>query len=230
MPQVPTGENVPPLPGPRDESREQSLTPAETPADRGAPADPAAMSALLAEYNSLRQESLQAITNRIQIMNFAFTSLAVVLAALLTSSVSPAVLIPVSLVFVPAAAKASLLIWLGEYHRSQRAGRGVAQIERRINALLGADDHVGWESRLISSNTHMGYPYVATSLFILSTGVLGEGLGGYFLVDKVREEGPAIAVAGTAAAVAAYAVVVEVLFVRFFLRRWRIIRTATHTG
>ncbi|WP_326796283.1 hypothetical protein OG946_13100 [Streptomyces sp. NBC_01808] len=188
------------------------------------------MNALLAEYNSLRQESLQAITNRIQIMNFAFTSLAVVLAALLTSSVSRAVLIPVSLVFVPAAAKASLLIWLGEYHRSQRAGRGVAQIERRINALLGADDHVGWESRLISSNTHMGYPYVATSLFILSTGVLGEVLGGYYLVDRVGEDGRTTAAVAAAAAVATYAVVAEVLFVRFFLHRWRLIRRATHSG
>ncbi|MFL1898379.1 hypothetical protein ACJWDR_04715 [Streptomyces tauricus] len=44
-----------------------------------------ALTALLAEYNSLRTGSLQAISNRIQIMNFAFTSLAVVTAAMIIS-------------------------------------------------------------------------------------------------------------------------------------------------
>lgn len=209
-------------------------TGAEPPPDPAAPRPPPPMqydqlSALLAEYNSLRQESLQAISNRIAIMNFAFTSLAVVLAALLTSSVSRVVLIPVSLVFVPAAAKASLLIWLGEYHRSQRAGRGVARLERRINTLLGDADLVGWESRLVSSGTHMGYPYIATALFILSTGVLGQALGGYYAVDSAARAGTAAAVA-TALAVAVYAVAGETLFTLFYRRRWRAIRSYTHSA
>ncbi|AZM87541.1 hypothetical protein [Streptomyces sp. W1SF4] len=86
-------------------------------------------------------------------MNFAFTTLSVVIAAMLTTKVSGAVLIPACLVFVPGAAKASLLIWLGEYHRSQRAGRGAALVESRINGLLGQRDLVGWESRLLSTST-----------------------------------------------------------------------------
>lgn len=209
--------------------------PPSTPAPRKAvalsrPADPAALTALLAEYNSLRAESLQAISNRIQIMNFAFTSLAVVTAAMLTSDLARGILIPAALVFVPGAAKASLLIWLGEYHRSQRAGQGVAAVERRINGLLGEGEVLGWESRLVSSGTHMGYPYIATAVFILSTGVLAESLGGYFLAEylgpdlTLRDE---LALGG---AVFLYAVVSETLFLRFFLRRWRAIRSATHSA
>ncbi|MFC7310716.1 hypothetical protein ACFQVC_41700 [Streptomyces monticola] len=188
------------------------------------------LAALLAEYNSLRQESLQAISNRIQIMNFAFTSLAVVVAAMLTSDLSRGVLIPACLVFVPAAAKASLLIWLGEYHRSQRAGKGVAVVEQRINTLLGDRDHIGWESGLLSSNTHMGYPYIATAAFILSTGVLAEVLGAYFLIDRYARGGGLWDDVAFGAGVLAYAVLTEAVFLRFFLRRWRHIRSATHSG
>ncbi|MGW7205326.1 hypothetical protein [Streptomyces sp. NPDC054837] len=212
--------------------------PLPTPAPRKAIADgvrseaasSAALTALLAEYNSLRAESLQAISNRIQIMNFAFTSLAVVTAAMLTSELSRGILIPACLIFVPGAAKASLLIWLGEYHRSQRAGQGVAAVERRINSALGQGELLGWESRLVSSGTHMGYPYIATAVFILSTGVLAESLGGYFLAEALAPEPALLGNLAIGGAVFLYALVTEVIFLRFFLRRWRAIRSATHSA
>ncbi|MFJ2259380.1 hypothetical protein ACIOKD_13745 [Streptomyces sp. NPDC087844] len=194
------------------------------------PADPAALTALLAEYNSLRTESLQAISNRIQIMNFAFTSLAVVTAAMITSDLPRGVLIPACLLFVPGAAKASLLIWLGEYHRSQRAGQGVAAVERRINSLLGTGDVLSWESRLVSAGTHMGYPYIATAVFILSTGVLAQSLGGYFLVGRLAPSPTLRDDLAVVGGVLLYAVLCETLFLRFFIRRWRAIRSATHSG
>ncbi|MEI5101398.1 hypothetical protein RB200_26255 [Streptomyces sp. PmtG] len=199
-------------------------------AEPGLAAASPVVATLLAEYNSLRQESLQAITNRIQIMNFAFTSLAVVVAAVLTSDLSRGVLIPACLVFVPAAAKASLLIWLGEYHRSQRAGQGVAAVERRINALLGGNAVLSWESRLVSSGTHMGYPYVATAAFILSTGVLAEVLGAYFLIERYASGGPLWDDVAFGGAVLLYAALTEAFFLRFFRARWRAIRSATHSG
>ncbi|MET7488579.1 hypothetical protein [Streptomyces sp. NPDC005538] len=214
------------LPQPSTPAPRKAVSRAESPGPVGAPA----LTALLAEYNSLRTESLQAISNRIQIMNFAFTSLAVVLAAMFSSDLPRGILIPACLVFVPGAAKASLLIWLGEYHRSQRAGRGVAMVERQINRVLGEEELLGWESRLVASGTHMGYPYVATVVFILSTGVLAESLGGYFLAERLAS-GPGLAgdflVAG---AVFLYAALFETLFLRFFLRRWRAIRGATHSA
>ncbi|QNP70001.1 hypothetical protein IAG44_11430 [Streptomyces roseirectus] len=194
--------------------------------DRTSRDDPVLI-ALLAEYNSLRQESLQAISNRITIMNFAFTSLAVVIAAVLNSSLPNEVLIPACLVFVPGAGKASLLIWLGEYHRSQRAGRGVMKVERQINAHLGGQ-YLEWEGRLVSSGTHMGYPYVATAVFILSTGALAEVLGAYFLVEAHAGSfgGDLLIAAG----VLVYAVAAEAGYLWFFLRRWRAIRGATHSA
>jgi hypothetical protein len=188
------------------------------------------LTVLLAEYNSLRTESLQAISNRIQIMNFAFTSLAVVTAAMLTSDLPRGILIPACLVFVPGAAKASLLIWLGEYHRSQRAGQGVAMVERQINSALGQGDLLGWENRLVSAGTHMGYPYIATAVFILSTGVLAESLGGYFLTEVLAPDPALSGDLAIAGAVCLYAAVSETLFLRFFRRRWRAIRSATHSA
>ncbi|MER5885326.1 hypothetical protein ABT160_15970 [Streptomyces sp. NPDC001941] len=187
----------------------------------------AALQALLTEYNSLRQESLQAITNRIQIMNFAFTSLAVVLAAVLGSSISRGLAVPICLVFIPVSAKASLLIWLGEYHRSQRAGRGVAAIEQRVNQQLGRPGLLSWESGLISTRTHMSYPYAATVAYMLSAGVLGHVVGIYFLGTLAAGHGTRVTVLAVAGAVL-YAVVLEVLFFRFFRHRWRTIRAFSH--
>ncbi|MFJ9040197.1 hypothetical protein ACIRF8_26910 [Streptomyces sp. NPDC102406] len=211
-------------PGPRPP------TPPPEPAPDPPPAAvlPVAVQALLTEYNSLRQESLQAISNRIQIMNFAFTSLAVIMAAILSTSVSPLLIVPICLVFIPVSAKASLLIWLGEYHRSQRAGRGVAGIETRINEHLSEPGLLSWESGLISTRTHMSYPYAATAAYMLSAGVLAHVVGIYFLAGIVDGHGrtPTLVVV---VAAAVYALAQEAVFFRFFLRRWRAIRAFSHS-
>jgi hypothetical protein len=163
-------------------------------------------------------------------MNFAFTSLAVVIAAIMTSHVSKVILILVSLIFVPIASKASALIWLGEYNRSQRAGRGISNAEKGINDLLGGQEpHVSWETSLISESTHMGYPYVATVLFLLSTGIFGELLGGYYLT-LIVPKGNQVYVFVAGGAVLGYALLIESLFIRFFRRRWKAIRTYSHSG
>ena len=186
------------------------------------------LDARLAEYNSLRQESLQAITNRIQVMNFAFTSLSVVLAAILTSNVSRVILILIGLVFVPMASKASALIWLGEYNRSQRAGRGISYLEQKINELLEGP-HLSWEAGLITTSTHMGYPYIATVLFLLSTGAFGEFLGAFYLVTSLAKFNDTYAWI-SAGGVLLYVVILECAFIRFFRKRWIAIRTYSHSG
>ncbi|MET9498445.1 hypothetical protein [Streptomyces sp. NPDC006552] len=221
---------VPGPPGPRPPTPPIPPMPSAPPGpapDPPAAVLPVAVQALLAEYNSLRQESLQAISNRIQIMNFAFTSLAVIMAAILGSSVSPLLVVPICLVFIPVSAKASLLIWLGEYHRSQRAGRGVAGIEVRINQHLADPDLLSWESKLISSRTHMSYPYAATAAYMLSAGVLAHVVGIYFLANIVDAYGRTPTLAALFGAVV-YALAQEVLFFRFFRRRWRAIRRFSH--
>lgn len=100
----------------------------------------------LAEYGSLRQESLQAITNRLQVLNFTFAALSVVVAAVVAGKVPPLAAAAITIVFVPSVAKAALLVWLGEYSRSQRAGRWIAELEERINLDAGAPV-LGWESK-----------------------------------------------------------------------------------
>ncbi|MBW5423753.1 hypothetical protein GKQ77_19665 [Streptomyces sp. BG9H] len=185
------------------------------------------LDARLAEYATLRQESLQAISNRIQVMNFAFTSLSLILAALLASDVPRSLLILVSLLFVPIASKASALVWLGEYHRSQRAGQGVRLLEGRINELLGGGEHLTWEKSLYSQSTHMGYPYIATVLFILSTGVFGEFLGGIYLT-QAAEEAAVFPPVLCAALVVVYSLTIEISFLLFFRKRWIAIRLHSH--
>ncbi|MBO0516335.1 hypothetical protein [Streptomyces beijiangensis] len=161
-------------------------------------------------------------------MNFAFTSLAVVMAAILSTSVSRVLVIPICMVFVPITAKASLLIWLGEYHRSQRAGRGVAKIETRINNHLGEPALFSWESGLSSSGTHMSYPYAATAAYMLSAGVLAHLVGIYFLGETVARFGQTTTVL-TVVGAGVYAIALELLFFRFFRSRWRAVRSHHHT-
>jgi hypothetical protein len=139
----------------------------------------------IAEYNSLRQESLQAISNRLQILNFTFAALSVVVAAVLAGKVPPLAAAVITVVFVPSVAKAALLVWLGEYSRSQRAGRWIAKLEGRINDDVGATV-LGWESKLLTRSAHMGFPYLAVVGLLLGTGYASYVLGGHFLTVYVR--------------------------------------------
>jgi hypothetical protein len=145
---------------------------------------------LLEEYRTLRQESLDTLSHRLTVVNFTFAALSVVIAAMLTTPGVPDLVIGlVGVVFVPQAAKAGLFIWLGEYQRSQRAGRHLADLERRINAhMSGGDDEVRlltWESGLTSKGTHMSTPYIATIAFTLGVGWAGGALGAHHLTRAV---------------------------------------------
>jgi hypothetical protein len=184
-----------------------------------------ALQAMLAEYATLRAESVQSISNRMAVMNFTFGALSVVLAGLLAASISELMAGFIALFFVPQMAKAGLLIWMGEYNRSQRAGRWTAVLEERINQRVGSQV-VGWEGSLASAGAHMSYPYAATVLFILGIGYAGSLLGLYFFTSQdsrpFRWLSPFLIVALTVA----YIFIVEGLFLRFVRSRWREVRTA----
>ena len=125
---------------------------------------------LMEEYRTLRQESLDTLGHRLTVVSFTFAALSVVVAGMLTATELPAWIVgAVGVVFVPQAAKAGLFIWLGEYQRSQRAGRHLAELERRVNTLLDVDGSAGlcWESALTSRGRHMSTPYIATIAFTL---------------------------------------------------------------
>jgi hypothetical protein len=71
----------------------------------------------------------------------------VIVAGLLTSK-APYYLVGFIAYFgVPQIAKSALLMWLGEYRRSARAGQALRSIEQRINSLVG-EDTLSWERGL----------------------------------------------------------------------------------
>ena len=177
-----------------------------------------ALTALLAEHASLRQETVQAIANRIAVMNFTFGALAVVIAALLAGQVDRTIAGLIALLFVPQMAKAGLLIWLGEYHRSMRAGAWLAHVESQVNRLVADPATLSWESSLIARSSHMDFPYVATAAFILGAGYLGSLLGVFDLAQALPAGAARIV---GACAMLVYALTVEAVFARYFWRRWR---------
>jgi hypothetical protein len=78
-----------------------------------------------------------------------------------------------ALLFVPQVAKAALLIWLGEYIRSQRVVAGSNSLETWINDVIGAEAIGREESwpKKSAGRGHMHYPYIATVSLILDAGL-----------------------------------------------------------
>lgn len=135
------------------------------------------LSAMLTEYNSVRKESVSTINNRLLFSSCAFTAFSILLAGLSTRQ-SPDLLSGIiAMVFVPLLTKLCLLMWLGEYNRSQRAGRGMVKMEQKINDLLQHPSAVSWETDLQDTQAHMGYPYVSTILLMMLTGWVSFVLG-----------------------------------------------------
>jgi hypothetical protein len=116
---------------------------------------------LLAEYNSLRTESLEAIKNKFQILSFGFAGLSVFIGTALTARISIAASLLVLLVIVPGLSKAITIVWLGEHRRMVRAGGGVAALEIEINRIAGAN-LLGWEKWVRSESRVMSLPYRTT--------------------------------------------------------------------
>ena len=91
--------------------------------------------AMLAEYGTLRQESLEAVGHRMTVMSFTFAAVGVIIGGLLTRKVSDAVAGLIAVLFVPQVSKAALLIWLGKVLLGQRetvAVEGTATVTHEI--------------------------------------------------------------------------------------------------
>jgi len=193
--------------------------------------------AMLAEYGTLRQESLEAVGHRMTVMSFTFAAVGVIIGGLLTRKVSDAVAGLIAVLFVPQVSKAALLIWLGEYERSQRAGKWLAELEQRVNRALGADA-LAWETTLLAARrttdmeaagssrppVHMGYPYVSVVALLVGAGYTATALGTYLLFAEARRRWGTDVAAATAAGIAVAASIVELAFIRFFLNRWKACR------
>lgn len=182
-----------------------------------------ALDAMLAEYETVRQESMAAIGNRMTVMSFTLASFSIILAGLLTGKAPDVLAGVVALVAVPLLANAALLIWLGEYERSQRAGLHLVSLEKAINDCVGIDA-MGWQKKLSSGAgrpfRHMTYPYVAASGVVLGIGYMGSALGISLLARGLHEESSVVRF-GVLIGAIALTVVIEAAFIVFFIRRFR---------
>jgi hypothetical protein len=121
------------------------------------------------EYRTLREESLAGISARHQIVTVALGALSVIIAGLVAEKAHALVVFLTAYILVPWLCKAFLLMWLGEYGRSVRAGGALRSLERRINGTAGRD-LLTWENKLSASKSHMSVPYSAVILvFALSS-------------------------------------------------------------
>jgi hypothetical protein len=168
---------------------------------------------LLAEYNSLRTESLSGIDNRYKIITFTFGALSVLLAGILARKVPDMLAGTLSLFVVPQIAKASLLMWLGEYNRSMRAGNAITKIESKINKMLGTK-LLQWETGLTSKDNHMGYPYIATIVFVLGGGYVATILGIYLIAFAD------MSMLNLAPILIIWTLFSEIFFMLFFCKKW----------
>jgi len=123
--------------------------------------------ALFKEYDTLRQESLDSMQNRTQIVAFGLGTLAVLAGAVLSrDAVSSQLIIAVFCIGLPVIGALALYIWLGEVERMMRAGKHIQQLELRINGIFNTTV-LTWETRLRSTGSlQMKYSYaVVIALF-----------------------------------------------------------------
>ncbi|MDB4874433.1 MAG: hypothetical protein JWM41_879 [Gemmatimonadetes bacterium] len=101
----------------------------------------AELHALLTEYKSLRQESMNTITHRTQVMMLGLAAVGALAGGAMTSvgiSQRPVFVTAVFSGAIPLFAAFVFLAWLSEAVRSHRAGYFLASwLEPRVNALLG---------------------------------------------------------------------------------------------
>ena len=114
-------------------------------------ADTAELDCLLAEYRSLRQESLSSVGNRVQALVFGLASVAAVSGALLTRdnlSTEPLLVAGVFSIAIPLFCLFVYFVWMSEAIRSHRVGYYLAAVvEARINQKLERLT-MAWEASL----------------------------------------------------------------------------------
>lgn len=179
---------------------------------------------MLTEYATLREEVLAAIGHRVAIMNFTFAAMSVLLAGLLTRKVPDSLAGLIAFIAVPQFSHAGLLIWLGEYRRSQRASIWLSKLETRINAAVDTPA-LSWEGRSDGDNAeqyaHMGFPYVATVALLLGAAYVALGLGGYLITRWLQDAIDGVSLWLIIPPLALYALISETAFLLFFRSKWR---------
>ena len=134
---------------------------------------------MLKEYETLRQESMNAMNNGNRILSFGLAAIS----AIFTSSIFAYTtgkysLIPslALILVIPAISIFILFMWLGEYERMQRAGKFLVKLESKINKEA-SKELLTWETHLRKSQSHMKYPYNATVLLLIGISGISLVLG-----------------------------------------------------
>jgi predicted MFS family arabinose efflux permease len=136
---------------------------------------------LLKEYETLRQESLDSINNRSQIVSFGLGTLGILTAGVFASDLALKSFPLLVLVFsmgIPTISVLVLYSWLGEVERMMRAGRFMVDLEARINAEISpGNPALTWERWLRSESTQMRYPYVVVLALFLGIAIAAPFVG-----------------------------------------------------
>jgi len=118
------------------------------------------------EYETLRQESLQSMGNRTQIISFGLGTLAVLVGGTIAASVpSPQLVRTMFDAAIPIISVLIYYAWFAEFERMVRAGRFIQRLEQRINETLGSEPVLSWEKYV--ETTRMGYAYVVVAVLFL---------------------------------------------------------------
>ena len=134
---------------------------------------------MLKEYETLREEVLAAMSSRNSILSFGLA----IIGAIFTASIATHTQIGYSILAsyllilaVPSVTNCVLFMWLGEYQRSQRAGKFLVGLEKRINAKA-QEELLTWETLLREQLRHMKYPYVITVMLLTVISVISLIIG-----------------------------------------------------
>jgi hypothetical protein len=175
---------------------------------------------LLAEYNSLRTESIEAVKNKFQVLTFGFGGLSVFVGSALAARISIGASVLILLVIVPTLSKAITIVWLGEHRRMVRAGGGVAALEVAINRIAG-ENLLGWEKWVRSESRAMSLAYRTTLGIFQFASVASITVGGLVLW-RYLEDRHSSATAFVILVLALLAVaILEVLLHVIIDRRWK---------
>jgi hypothetical protein len=164
-----------------------------------------AAEAMLREYATLRDEVLQSITHRTQIISFGLGAIATFIAGILVGvdRTDPQVLVAIFSAVVPAASLLLLYVWFTELARMFRASNHLIGVERRINEAIETDA-LTWEKHLADKGGKKRFRFhlLVVGLFVsvsASSPFLGIALSNEVTVRQVWLWGIGAAVSATVA-------------------------------
>jgi len=130
----------------------------------------------LVEYNTLREESLRTLNNRIQIVSFGLATLGLLFAGILSSKTQNDHLIGVVFgVVIPIISTLVYYFWFGEFERMVRVGKKLQRVETAINSTFKGKPILTWETEL--EEIRMKYPYISAASIFLGIALLSPLVG-----------------------------------------------------